>query len=162
MSSRIKDLLRRRVSTPLMQLLKQGLTPRKLALSVSLGAVIGCFPIWGFTTLMCIVVAAVLRLNQAAIQVGNFVVYPLQIALIIPFVRMGGWLFGSPPVSLDPALMKDHFRVDAWGFFGSYGGALLEGAAAWLLVAPAVVALLSWGLIPVFKRMRARRGDVDS
>ncbi len=162
MSSRIKNLLRRRIVTPLLLLLKQGLTPKKLAMSFSLGVVLGCFPIWGFTTVLCILTAGALRLNQVAIQVGNFVAYPLQILLIIPFVRLGGWIFGTTQVSLDPARMEAHFEADTWGFFTTYGGALLEGAGAWLLVAPVVAALLTWILIPVFKKMRARREEGDS
>lgn len=66
----------------------------KLAVSLALGVVLGVFPILGVPTFLCGAVAAVWRLNFAALQLMNYVVYPLQIALLWPFARFGGTLFG--------------------------------------------------------------------
>ena len=48
-----KSFWKRRVVTPLIAQLKQGVTPEKLALTVALGLVLGIFPILGATTLLC-------------------------------------------------------------------------------------------------------------
>ena len=73
----------------------QGISPRRLALTLALGFAIGCIPVVGIPTLLCAVLALALRLNLPAIQAANYLVMPLQLVLIVPFVRLGGWLFAS-------------------------------------------------------------------
>lgn len=43
------------------------------------------------------------RLNQPAIQLVNWVVYPLQFALLIPLIRMGEWIFAARPAGISLA-----------------------------------------------------------
>ena len=75
--------------------LRQGISPQRLALTLALGFAIGCIPVIGIPTAVCLVVALSLRLNMPAIQAANYAAMPFQIALIIPFVRLGGWMFSS-------------------------------------------------------------------
>ena len=75
--------------------LKQGISPKTLALSIAFGFVLGVFPVLGVPTLLCGLAAVVLRLNMPALQLVNYLVYPLQIALLWPFSRFGDKLFGS-------------------------------------------------------------------
>jgi uncharacterized protein (DUF2062 family) len=75
--------------------LRQGISPRRLALTLALGFAIGCIPVVGIPTVLCAGLALLLKLNLPAIQAANYVVMPLQVALIVPFVRLGGWLFRS-------------------------------------------------------------------
>ena len=63
--------------------LKQGLTPRDLALTIALGSVIGVFPVLGMTTILCTLAAVTLRLNLPALQSINWAVAPLQLLLLI-------------------------------------------------------------------------------
>lgn len=66
-----------------------GLSPHELSLTLCLGGAIGVMPLaWG-SSLLCVAVAASLRLNQAALLSVSFLCYPLQIALFIPFCRLG-------------------------------------------------------------------------
>jgi uncharacterized protein (DUF2062 family) len=69
--------------------LQKGISPRRLALTLALGFAIGCIPVVGIPTLLCAGLALALRLNQPAIQPANYVAMPLQLILIVPFVRMG-------------------------------------------------------------------------
>jgi uncharacterized protein (DUF2062 family) len=87
-------------------ILQSGITPQKLALTVILGTCVGTMPVlWG-TSLICVLLATVLRLNQGAMQAVNYLCYPLQIALFIPFCHMGESLFPwGPKVSM--ALLAD-------------------------------------------------------
>src|SRR5713101_5645003 len=96
----------RRVVGPIGELLRQGVTPEKIALSVALGAALGVFPVIGATTTLCALAALILRLNLPAIQIVNYVVYPLQIALLIPFFRIGERLFGAPHFALPVAQVR--------------------------------------------------------
>ena len=88
---------KQRVAGPLVDLLSQGMAAEAIALSVALGLVLGVFPIFGFPTLFCTLAAAALRLNLPAIQCVNYLAYPLQFALLIPFIRLGDWLFRAAP-----------------------------------------------------------------
>src|SRR5690242_6965164 len=75
--------------------LRQGISPQRLALTLALGFAIGCIPVIGIPTALCLVVALGLRLNMPAIQAANYAAMPFQIALIFPFVRLGAWIFSS-------------------------------------------------------------------
>src|ERR1700684_3938127 len=73
------------------------MSPRRLALTLALGFAVGCIPVVGIPTLVCAALALALRLNLPAIQAANYAVMPLQLLLIVPFVRFGGWLTASGP-----------------------------------------------------------------
>jgi len=64
---------------PLLALMRQGVTPEKLALSLSLGTAIGLIPILGVSTAICALLAVLLRLNMPAIQLVNYLLTPLQL-----------------------------------------------------------------------------------
>src|ERR1700678_89505 len=88
----------RRVALPILALLRMGATPEKLAWSIAVGLLIGINPILGSTTILCLAAAFVFRLNIAASQVGNHIVYPLEFLLLIPFIRLGSRVFGTAPM----------------------------------------------------------------
>ena len=122
---------RRRVGDPLVSLLAQGLTPERLALSLALGLVLGLFPIVGATTLLCLAAGFAFRLNHVALQLANHLAYPLQVPLLLAFVRLGEGLVGAPRVSFDPLALARHFQRDASGFLREFGrpGAAQSGQA---------------------------------
>ena len=62
------EVLGRKILDPLLALLKQGMSPNRLALCVALGIVIGNIPILGVSTLICAAIALVFRLNLPAID----------------------------------------------------------------------------------------------
>jgi uncharacterized protein (DUF2062 family) len=92
-----QTLWRRKVVRPVVDLLRQGLTPEKLAFTIALGIALGVTPVLGSTMLLCSLAAFAFRLNLAAIQLVNWLVYPFQLALLIPFYRIGGWAFRTAP-----------------------------------------------------------------
>lgn len=71
------------------------LTPDQVALLVSVGVVLGIFPIVGCPTVLCLLAACGLRLNAALLQLLNNISSPLQLALLLPLARAGGWLCGG-------------------------------------------------------------------
>ena len=147
----------RRVVAPVVAQLKQGITPEKIALTLALGGVLGIFPILGATTLLCGVAGVWLRLNQPLIQLVNYLVYPLQLLLLIPFYRAGERLFGAEPVPIvdGPGLIA-RFGESPWQFLLDYGRVGLYGIAVWCLVAPLLAALAYALLKPVLVRLRPR------
>jgi len=79
----------------------------KTAWTVALGFAIGMFPLMGVTTIACALIAGVLRLRQVAIQLGNYAALPLQIILLIPFLRLGERIAGAERFMFDlSALLK--------------------------------------------------------
>ncbi len=144
----------RRVVAPIVAQLRQGITPEKVALTLALGGVIGIFPILGATTLLCGVVGVWLRLNQPIIQLVNYLVYPAQIALLIPFYRAGERLFGAEPVPIVnvPDLIA-RFGAGPWQFLVDYGLVGLYGITVWCLVAAPLTALAYFLLKPTLLAM---------
>ena len=148
---------RRRIVSPILALLRQGATPEKLSLAIALGFVLGIFPVLGLTTVLCIVVAAALRLNQAAAQVGNVLSTPFFIALMIPFVRFGERLTGSEAFPLAAEQLREVAEKGAIAFFKAFSIAILHGVLGWIVVAPIVTAVLYFTLLPLVRRMRVSR-----
>jgi uncharacterized protein (DUF2062 family) len=77
-----------------------GASPERLAWSIAAGLLIGINPILGSTTILCLALAFVFRLNVAASQLGNHIVYPLELILVIPFIRVGSRAFHTAPMPL--------------------------------------------------------------
>ena len=150
------SLWRRRVVTPIVDQLKQGITPEKIALTIALGLLISVFPIIGATTLLCGVVAYVLRLNQPIIQIINYLAYPLQLVLLIPFYRAGQYLLGLQPVPLSVSLLIARFRADAGQFFKDFGLIAVGGVVVWLAAAPFVVATIYFIIRPILRTLATR------
>src|SRR3989442_1343732 len=78
---------KRKAAKPLLDLWEQGVTPEAMALSIALGFALGVVPAPGCATLFCSLAALALRLNLPAIQCVNYLVYPLQITLLAPFLK---------------------------------------------------------------------------
>jgi uncharacterized protein (DUF2062 family) len=141
---------RRRVWQPVLDQLKQGITPNRIAWSVAVGLVLGVVPVLGIATGLCAVAAWGLRLNQPVVQIVNYLAYPLQIVLLLPFYRLGASLLGREPLSLSLGALTERYREGVWVFIREFGGVMLGGVAVWLLAAP-VAALVVYGVLrPVF------------
>ena len=153
-----------RVVGPVITQLKQGMAPEKVALTIALGVVIGIFPVLGATTLLCGLVAVWLRLNQPIIQLVNYLVYPLQIVMLLPLYRAGETLFGRPHTPFSISLLIERFRADPGRFFSDFGLIGLGGIGVWCILAPLVCAALYFVVRPPVRALaaRARRDEPRS
>lgn len=147
---------KRRVVTPLLAQLRQGVTPEKLALTVALGLTLGIFPILGSTMLLCGLAAIALRLNQPVIQLVNYFAYPVQLALLIPFYRAGELLFRKTPTPLSIPLFFERIRADFWQFLRDFGMIAVQGIVVWALLAPALLAAIYFTTRPLLRRLARR------
>ena len=107
---RFGDFIRQKIRDPFIMLLKQGISPRKLALSVTFGILIGIIPVFGITTVLCALVAYFLRLNMITIQLANWLVYPLQFLFYIPFLKTGEWIFENPEIPISVTSLVQMIR----------------------------------------------------
>ncbi|PJJ60723.1 DUF2062 domain-containing protein [Hymenobacter chitinivorans] len=149
---------RRRVVEPLRNILKQGLTPPQLALTVALAVPLGLVPILGITTVVATFAAVRLRLNVAATLIVSHLMSPLQLLVLIPLLRFGARLLGNgqgPELSLDQ--LRHLFATD-WGSALSLLWRAGAGAVLlWAVLSVPVGVLLYFGLRPVFRRLLARQ-----
>ena len=146
----------RRIARPIVELLRQGVTPEKMALSLALGVALGVFPVLGTTTVLCALVGFLWRLNLPAIQIVNYLVYPLQIALLIPFFRAGEKLFGAPHLPLSIAQIYATVHASVWGATRFLWATIWHAAVAWCLIAPVFVGLAYVILVPLLQRVLGR------
>jgi uncharacterized protein (DUF2062 family) len=131
--------------------LRQGISPRRLALTLALGFAIGCVPVVGIPTLVCAALAFILRLNLPAIQAANYAVMPLQLLLIVPFVRLGGWLMSSGPNQAAQANLLLH--TSPLRLVTQMGSLAEQALLAWALIAIPAVLLLTFTLTLVLRRI---------
>ncbi|QOY88897.1 DUF2062 domain-containing protein [Paludibaculum fermentans] len=154
---------RRRVANPLLILLKQGLSPEKLALTIALGITLGVTPVLGSTGLLCTLAALAFRLNLPAIQLVNWLVYPLQLALLVPLLQAGARLFGKESAGFSLSVILQLIRTDALRAIGLLWTATLHALLVWLAAGLVATGLLYLALVPILKRVRtesARPGEV--
>lgn len=145
--------VQQRLVKPTLELLRQGVTPEKIALSVALGLTLGVFPVLGATTALCAIAALALGLNLPAIQMVNYLVYPLQIALLLPFFRLGEELFHAPHLPLSLFEIRRVVRADAWAAMRMLWASTWHAVIGWCLVAPLFTLVTYRLLLPVLKRM---------
>lgn len=128
-----------RLQTRLRNVLRQGLTPRALALTVAVGVAVGLFPLPGTTTALCVLIAQRFQLNHVAIQTANWAMYPLYPFTTVALLRVGLWATASSPTAtaLDlPGLLHGGFgRLTE-----TLGLGLLGAVLAWALAAVPVTA----------------------
>ena len=144
---------RRRLVAPVVAQLMVGISPERVAWAISLGVVLGVFPIMGTTTLVCLVAGCLLRLNQPILHVFSNLVYPLHLVLILVFIRLGERLHGAPRMSFSITQLLDRFKDDPLQFARDFGVSAWHGVSAWLLVAPVAAVLVKFAVMPVLKRL---------
>ncbi|MBN2320250.1 MAG: DUF2062 domain-containing protein [Acidobacteria bacterium] len=134
-----------------------GITPERLALCIALGIAFGLVPALGTTTLLCALAAFLFRLNLAAIQLINFAVYPLQIALLIPFMQAGARLFGNEPIQLSFEEIQGMLETGLWVTVTGLWVTTLQAVVVWILIAPLIIGLVFVLLTPVLRKMNIER-----
>jgi uncharacterized protein (DUF2062 family) len=151
--SRLKKFWRERVVGLILTQLKQGITPEKISLTIALGVTLGLFPILGATTLLCFIAGICFKLNQPVIQIVNYLIAALQLALILVFVRIGEFIVRAQPVNFSISEMLQKFRQSPVKFFQEFGMVGIHGIIGWLLIAPFLAAALYFIFLPLLKKL---------
>ncbi len=143
----------RKIIEPIIALLKQGISYRKIALSIALGVSLGIFPVLGTSTILCVVAAVIFRLNLLAIQLVNYLVYPLQLLLLIPFFRAGELLLSDARVTVTLNTVVESFKADWLEALNLLWETLMHAAVVWLLISPILTLLMYHLLKPALRRL---------
>lgn len=148
--------LYRHVALPVLALLRMGATPEKLAWSIAVGLLIGINPILGSTTVVCLAAAFALRLNVAASQLGNHVVYPLQLILVIPLIRLGSRFFHTAPMPLSGSELLRAARQHPVALLEQLWRWEWHALVVWAIIAALAIPLAAFALIPLLRRLLRR------
>lgn len=152
-----ENFLQRRFVRPVIELLRQGVTPEKIALSIVFGVTLGVFPVLGSTTALCALAALAFRLNLPAIQIVNYFVYPLQITLLIPFFRLGEKLFGAQHLPLSVPQIYAMIHASVTGAIRTLWTTTWHAIVVWCLLAPVAAIVLYLILAPLLRRVARRK-----
>jgi uncharacterized protein (DUF2062 family) len=146
----------RRIALPVLALLRRGATPQKLAWSLAAGLLIGINPLIGSTTIACLALAFVFRLNIAASQITNHLAYPLQIILVIPFIRLGSRIFHTAPMPLSPHQLFHAAREHPLALTRQLWLWERHALILWALCAAVLIPIIALALTPILARLLVR------
>jgi uncharacterized protein (DUF2062 family) len=157
-----KEFLYKKAIEPAVALIKQGVSPEKISLGMACGIILGVFPVLGSTTILCGLAAIIFRLNLPAVQLVNYMVYPLQLVLLIPFFHLGNLLFQVEPLPLSAQELITLLRSDLWGTVRAFWSTTLHAIVAWLLVSLPTFLLLHFVFVRFIKALSFRKIGVQS
>jgi len=123
-------------------LMKTGLSRRKVATTIALGAGVGVFPVVGVATPLLTVAALGFRLNLPLIHAANYLVGGLQYLLILPFIQLGAWAARGDASGLTVAGIRDAMSSGLVSFMREFAELAIHAALGWLLVMPLVIGIL--------------------
>jgi uncharacterized protein (DUF2062 family) len=116
-------------------LFKQGLTPIELTQSILVSALISIVPILGVTTILLTALSLKRKLNLPIMIAISYMMWPLQILLIIPFINIGEFIFSSPQSNHSVQEIIASFQERFFGTLSDLSLELLCGFGGWLLTA---------------------------
>jgi uncharacterized protein (DUF2062 family) len=138
-------------------LLTQGIAPGTIALTLAVGSACSLFPFLGFTSLLNLGVGLWLRMNQPILQILNQLLGPVQLVMIIIYVRLGEWLWQAQDDRFTIPEMLRVFREASGGdFLQRFGWAGVHAFTAWALTSPLLIAVLYYALRPSLRRLASK------
>ena len=144
----------RRIVDPIKQQLIQGVTPQRVTFTLGIGTVCSLFPFLGLTSLLNLGVGIALRLNQPILQVFNQLLGPIQLVLILVYVRMGELIWGATEHQFSiTEMVTSVAELSLVEFLQTFGWAGIHALTAWILTAPLLFALVYFPLRPVIIRL---------
>jgi len=146
----------RRFVLPILALLRMGASPRKLAWSIAMGLLIGINPLLGTTTIISLAVAFVFRLNLVASQMANHIAWPLEILLVIPFIRLGARVFRTAPMPLSPHLFLQAARASPIALIRQLWLWEWHALVLWAAISVVAMPLIALTLTPLLQRLYDR------
>lgn len=146
----------RRGILPILALLRMGATPRSLAWSIAAGLLIGINPAIGTTTLLCLAAAGCFRLNVVASQLANHAMFPLEVMLVIPFIRLGARVFHTAEMPLSPHLFLFLARTAPIALTRELWLWEWHAFVLWAAISAVSAPLIALALTPLLERLLRR------
>lgn len=131
-------------------LLKEGLTPKQLALSIVISILVSVFPVFGISTIVLTALAVPLKLNLPIMIAVSYVAEFLKALLVIPFIKVGGSIFGTNHSLLTYDAIKASYDESFWLTLRDLSYELFCGFVGWALLAVPVAIVLYFLLKMIF------------
>ena len=116
----------------------------------------------GSTSLVCTLAGWFLKLNQPIIHLFKTFTYPLHLALILVYIRLGQMLNGVPPINFSITQLLVRFKDDPAQFARDFGMAALYGIEAWAISAIFLIPLIYFITLPTLKKLIPRKSSGQS
>ena len=124
----------------LLNAIKQGWSVEGLSWSAAWGITVGLFPIYGVTTGALAGIGWVGGLNHGVLQGFNYLVAPVKIMLILPYVALGETLFfAEDRFSLSLSEFTSRFQNDPAATLMQFGMTLVHAVAGWIITFPFLI-----------------------
>jgi uncharacterized protein (DUF2062 family) len=146
-----RKLYTTRVLIPVSNIRKQGFSAETLALSISIGIIGGAFPAIGFASYICLILTLAFKQNIIIVQVVNWLVYPLQILLIIPFMKLGYSIFTGGELTITLHQVVAAFQSGIMNGIKLIGIISLYGIIAWAVIAIPTLFILYSSFLLIFR-----------
>lgn len=134
--------LKKKLLNPIINALRNGMSQKRLAISLALGITLGLIPFYGVTTVLVGVVAVGLRLDFVVMQAIHYIIHPIQIALIIPFFKAGNFVFNSTTIDFTIREYLAHLKADFWNAISDLWVLNLSAVGVWFLISIPISYLL--------------------
>lgn len=135
--------------------LEQGVAPEKLAQSLSVGLLVGCFPLLGFTTGLAAVFGVIFKLNHFVVQAANYVMYPIQLLLIPVYIKTVSYVIEIGDVPIMPDEILKMFNDDWRQFLKLYGLVGLYSIVLWIVISVLLYVILQKLLLSSINKLKA-------
>jgi uncharacterized protein (DUF2062 family) len=148
----IFESVRHKILIPFRLVPEEGLSPEKLAFSVTLGIVSGIFPVIGLTTLLSIVLTMLFRQNLLVVQSVQWILALVQVLLIIPFMQFGAYILNVHAFHINMAQINHAFQPGMLSGIKTVGIFHLYGILTWLILSIPASIVSYFGLLFIFQR----------
>lgn len=125
-------------------LLKQGLSPKQLSQSIIVSGLISTIPILGVSTFLITTVSIKRKLNLPVMISLSYLMWPVQILLIIPFIRVGEFIFSVPRNHHTLEEIISSFQNSFFLTLSQLSFELLCGFGGWFFTAVPFAAGIYW------------------
>lgn len=148
---------RQKILIPLRIIPKDGLTPEKLAFSITIGILSGMFPVIGGTTAVGLLLLAIFRQNLVTAQAVSWLMSPFQLVSIIPFMRSGAWILHESPVQITLGQILRAFEPSWWDGLKNLGLLHLYAVLAWALISIPAGFILYYLILSIYNIILRRK-----
>jgi hypothetical protein len=121
----------------------EGHSAERVASILAVGLVLGTFPIFGCPMILCALASLILKLSFPALQVINQLSWPLQVALLVPCVRLGSRILGFRSLLGSSVTLR-------------LGASALQAVAGWFCICVPLGLVLYFTLAFALRRRGAR------
>ncbi|HSD07561.1 DUF2062 domain-containing protein [Flavobacterium sp.] len=116
-------------------LFKQGLSPIQLSESIIVSGLFSIIPILGVSTFILTTLSIKRKLNLPIMIAISYVMWPIQVLLIIPFIRIGEFIFSVPSTPHTVEEIISSFQNSFFQTLSHLSFELLCGLGGWFFTA---------------------------